>query len=178
LFAILGTLDSWRTSPRKRGPLSWELPYRPFPVGDGWGFLRARPDVGDLFTPPPRELEEVPFRFSCPSWNPFEETRGKFKKRALETLERDLDRQLDQVENLMALLKNPKTPRKLSANHFSWLVQYQVQGLRYKEIRAGSDDVSHDQSVVDGVQDAARQVVGPCWQVSLRRAKRGRPRSA
>jgi hypothetical protein len=194
-FAILASLDDWRVNAASQKVLEWKLPQRPPRIGDAWGALSATGFLSSMsvsavtatlisMSSEPiivRPFEERPKsikNFQCPLWDPLEEKRSTFRRQAIEHLTRELDIQLDQSESAMRCLGKLKVPRKVSTEHFDWLVDYQLLGNSFPEIKRTARDASSRQTVDQGVKDAAEAVVGPCWKKWLRPGKRGRPRKS
>jgi hypothetical protein len=180
-IAIVATLAEWCDDSAKLQNLDWELPFRCYPIGTGrdmlqLGTLDDNFLLEDLFNPPKSAAESVPFTFSCPGWDPFQEPRAKARHRILQQFELDLDRQLKQVESLVSAFHAEKAPAKMTSAHFDWLVQYQVKGWTYTAIAESDSNEPDKQTVWDGAVDAAEKVIGRRWKEWLRRSKIGRPK--
>ncbi len=129
-------------------------------IADTWSTFTARPSSSQ----PQRRIV-----FGCTNWNPLTETRAKGRQRMLAEIEQELDEHLDFTELLARASGQRRTPRK-SADHFVWLVQYQVQQHSFTRI---ADAVCRDRKTVERAIKDAAVLVG----VSLRRpSKGGRPR--
>jgi hypothetical protein len=65
----------------------------------------------------------------------------------------------------------------MSAEHFTWLVQYQVRQQPFARIANNDPSRPETPAVTDGVKDAAQLVIGPGWKRWLRPSKPGRPKT-
>jgi len=182
-LAILGTLYAWSDDPEKCRKLELELPHWPYPIGEGWGLMSVLKGtegftINDLFVPPFKTIEHLPFRFQCPGWNPLQEKRDEARQRILKQLECDLDLRMDQAENLVKLFDFTVAPAKVSTDHFDWLVQFQIQEKTFYRISKDDPAEPDPQTVSDGVKSAAYLVIGPAWETWLRQPRPGRPKGS
>ena len=107
------------------------------------------------------------FRLKRP-WDPFQERWSQAEARIKQEFEAELAEYRQRVEEL-AERRGSKAPRKRTpAEHFRWLVQYQIDGLSYAKI--AEEHGKRRTTVSEGVQSAAALI-----ELSLRPPKRGRP---
>ncbi len=179
-FAIMATLEAWCVNPPGEA-LTWRLPHWPYPFKDEADLLTVRTrvpqfSIEDLFTP--RQTgSTVPFSFTCPDWNPLQETRTQVKQRVLGEVQKQLERELDRRANLVKLVGAERAEVRQTPEHYDWLALYQVAAKPYDQIGREWKDERFRQSVTDGVEDAAKQVIGDGWERWLRKSKRGRPKT-
>jgi hypothetical protein len=116
-----------------------------------------------------------PLTLQLPAWDPQRETLEQYKRRFMGTAKKELDRRCVAHETSMTEARLERPPRKSSADHVIWLVEYQVRRLSYEKI-AGKYETNRP-TVSEAVQNTAKLLNGPYWQTWLRPPlKAGRPR--
>jgi hypothetical protein len=149
---VFPTLRHWDVNPAARAVLEW----------------------------PPDKLSGAgkpsPFKydFQTAAWDVRSETRNQARARILAEVADQLDTAMDSEEAECVKVGMAKVGRKAAAEHFEWLVRYQVLGHSFKCIAK----VCHRtrQAITSGAHDAAELLVGPNWKSWLRPpGKPGRP---
>lgn len=119
-----------------------------------------------------------PLSFASTFWNPHAETRAAATGRILAGFTRQMHDQLDKVEAAARDLGAKPTPSKRTgAEHFRWLVRYQVKGESLTEI--ARDACKEKQTVAEAVHETAALIGLPLRApnpAGRRRARPGRPR--
>jgi hypothetical protein len=150
------------------------------PVRDGWEKCIWMGYITPL-DPPPLVYTFRPVQ----AWSMRRESRAQAYNRIMREVATQLRELMRQHERGAKYLGFNKHPRKVRREHFDWLALYQVRGWNNAEIARhvkkswpaqGTSAAHLEQTVRDGIQTAARLVVGPSWRSWLRRGKSGRPK--
>jgi hypothetical protein len=138
---IIGSLMHWVAKPEL--PLKWRgLPERSI------GAFLEEPD---------------PFRFQMAGWALQSETEGAFAERALLELQQQLRNYIERRrKDAQRDLRLVRMPSRLPRDHFAYLVLFQC--LRHSHRRIADHFGCNRNSVSGGIRNAAKAVIGVCYE--------------
>jgi len=131
--------------------------------------LRERHDWGPFYN---GFMIYEPPSVAVRGWNPYEETESEARNRMMKEFKLRLTQHLDSTREDLAVQAFERAPRKSAAEHFEWLVRYQVLGDSYRAI---ADDVGRDVQTVREAIDSTCRLIG----IPLRPPEKGgRPKGS
>jgi hypothetical protein len=72
--------------------------------------------------------------FTVPAWNPTEEPSGKYRKRTLNNLKRDIDAHISYIHRAYRAAGFEPTVDRRELTHFTWLARHQILGESFEQI--------------------------------------------
>jgi hypothetical protein len=118
--------------------------------------------------------EDLKFTFSYPLWNFEADSWSSYERKIIGEFTKELSAYRERVEeaakvNKVAIIET-KRKEKSSPHHFTWLVEYQVNGLEYAEIvDKNPSTMTLTSSTISGAVHNTAALIG----LTLRKAKRG-----
>ncbi len=105
-------------------------------------------------------------QFSAQTYEPREETREAARRRILDAVARELDRQIENVEKELSNGGSIEVPiKRVPLAHLEWFVKFQLQGEPINSFAKGSESA---------IRQACRSIAA-LLPLSLRRERLGRP---
>jgi hypothetical protein len=185
VLLIYATLQDWQSSEDHLKNLDWPRDWLTKPAAGSPKSQELGLDIEEFLNWLDQGLKGAPdpvrthdcyhFDFRVPKWNCVCESRATAKKRILDECKRRVNAKLDLEASFMA--RFGAKHRAFRPEHFDWLTLYQVKGRSYNQIAVeyGSDRPT----ITDAVQKAACALIGPCWEMWIRKPGRaGRPRGS